>query len=81
MKRLDKNHADVIKASDILAELDMVIIETKERARVFNITDRNEEAEFADNVYSGLNAFRTYLRSHEFLLKIRALNINKSKGN
>ncbi len=60
-----------ITASDILAEIDRVITETCEQAKIHAAADRHEEAEFADNIQAGLKALREHLRSEEFLLYCR----------
>lgn len=61
-----------ITAADILAALDQAIIEARERAKNCEATSKHAEAEFADNVHSGLTALREYLRSQEFLDHVAA---------
>ncbi len=60
-----------ITASDILAEIDRVITETCEQAKIHEAAERHEEAEFADNIQAGLKALREHLRSEEFLVQCR----------
>lgn len=68
---------DAVTASDILAEIDRVITETREQAKTAEATNRHDEAEFADNVQSGLTALREHLRSEDFLLQCRQEKGNK----
>lgn len=59
----------VVTVADILAALDIAIMETRERARICEETQRHDEAEFADNIQSGLTAFREYIRSQDFFVQ------------
>lgn len=60
-----------ITASDILAEIDRVITETRGQTQTAEAAGRHDEAEFADNVQAGLTALREHLRSAEFLTQCR----------
>lgn len=70
--------SESITASDLLAELDQVIIETRGRFDTCQAAQRWDEAEFADNVHAGLIALREHFRSQDFLLQCQQRKENKS---
>lgn len=69
---------DEITASDILAALDCAILETRDHAVESRRKGEEEDALIADNIDSGLSAFREYMRSHKFALEV--LKQKKKKG-
>lgn len=66
-----------VTAADILYALDRAIGNTREEAKTCEAAGRHDEAEFADNVQSGLTAFREYLRSQDFLVELAKSKENK----
>jgi len=59
-----------VTAADILEALDVACLETKNRAETSAAAGKEADAEFAAWAFKTLDAFRSYVRSAEFLVHL-----------
>lgn len=62
--------ATKVTAGDILEALDVACLESKNRAETSAAAGKEEDAEFASWAFKTLDAFRSYIRSSEFLVHL-----------